>query len=198
MEPGPLVLTEKLIAEVAACVRSILARRFPSMPWPQRQDVEQEVLLKLCRMMENGKNIGHLRSYLWKVVATTALDALDQGQGVLSLEECLERAGSRALPEALIAISEERDLESRRHLESLLARLPEKRRIAVKLHLLGWDIERSAAWLGWSRAKVRHLLYRGLAQMKALGRRTRRPDEESEREEDGLPVERSVREVLPD
>lgn len=198
MEPGALVLTEKLIAEVAACVRSVLAHRFPTMPIPQRQDVEQEVLLKLCRMAENGKNIGHLKSYLWRAVFTTALDILDQGQGVLSLEECLERAGSGALPEALIEVSREADLESRRLLEGLVARLPEKRRIAVKLHFLGWDIERSAAWLGWSRAKVRHLLYRGLAQLKSMGGTRRPPAEESKREQDGLPVERSVREILPD
>lgn len=133
-----------------------------------------------------------------RVAVTTALDVLDQGQGTLSLEECLERAGSGALPGALIEASRESNLESRQLLESLLARLPEKRRVTVKLHLLGWDIERSAAWLGWSRAKVRHLLYRGLAQLKAMGRKTRPPAEESAREEDGLPVERSVREILPD
>lgn len=178
MEPGTLVLTEKLIAEVAACVRSVLAHRFPAMPVPQRQDVEQEVLLKLCRMAENGKKIGHLKSYLWRVVFTTALDILDQGQGTLSLEECLERDGSGALPGALIAPPEEAAMECRSHLEGLLLRLPEKRRIAVKLHLLGWDLERSAAWLGWSKAKVRHLLYRGLAQLKSLSRPDRPPAEE--------------------
>jgi RNA polymerase sigma factor (sigma-70 family) len=198
MNPGDLVLTEKLITEVAACVRSVLARKFPSMPLPQRQDVEQEVLLKLCRMAENGKTIVHLRSYLWKVVATTALDILEPEQGTLSLEEFLEKAGSKALPEAMLTASREEALEGRRHLESLLAGLPERRRIVVKLHLAGWDIERSAAWLGWTQAKTRHLLYRGLATLKEMSRRARQMKEENEREADGLPVERCVREGLSD
>jgi RNA polymerase sigma factor (sigma-70 family) len=195
MERGTLNLTERLIAEAVRITRAALARRYPSLSFPQRQDVEQEVLLKLCRMARDGKNLEYPGSYLWKVVATTALDLLEAEQGTASLEECLEKAGPRALPGALISASGEGAVESRRRMESLLAGLPERRRIVVKLHLDGWDIDRSAAWLGWSKATVRHLLYRGLAQLRKA---EKSEDEDHEGGRAGLSIGGGVREGLPD
>jgi len=149
----------------------------------------------------DGKILDHPSSYLWKVVATTALDVLETEWGSVSLEEYLRKAGSKALPRALLAASGEGAVESRRGMDGLLSGLPERRRIVVKLHLAGWDIDRSADWLGWSKATVRHLLYRGLAQMKKAGRsqdESERREREHESGKDGLPVGGRIREGLPD
>jgi RNA polymerase sigma factor (sigma-70 family) len=190
------ILTDKLIAEISACIRSVLARKFPEMSLPQREDVEQNVMIKLCRMARDGKKIDHLTSYLWRVVTTTALDWLEAAGGTVSLEECLEKGGFHGLPEGILVASDEDAFEARRGLEDLLASLPEKRRLVVKLQMAGWDIEESAAWLGWTPAKVRHLLYRGLGQMKKMRREAR--EKENEGKESGLPVAGRVREGLPD
>ena len=44
--------------------------------------------------------------------------------------------------------------------------LPERRRAVLELHLTGQDIEQMAGRLGWSSHRVRHLLYRGLGDVR--------------------------------
>jgi RNA polymerase sigma-70 factor (ECF subfamily) len=44
--------------------------------------------------------------------------------------------------------------------------LPERRRAVLRLHLTGAGIEQMAGRLGWSSNRVRHLLYRGLGDVR--------------------------------
>jgi len=189
-------MTEREIADLLRCVRAVLARKFPGLPQADREDIEQEVMLKLARMAQDGKNIDHPASYLWRVATTTALDCLEARGRAVSLESYLEKAGPAGLPEALLVASAQGEVEGRRHLESLLAGLPRKRRIVLKLHLAGLDLEESAAFLGWTQATVRHLLYRGLDQLRKAARESRRGSEE--RGQEPLPLAGRDREGLPD
>jgi len=50
--------------------------------------------------------------------------------------------------------------------ERALLVLPESRRAVVRLHLRGYDREEIASLLGWSEAKTRNLLYRGLDDLR--------------------------------
>ena len=54
-----------------------------------------------------------------------------------------------------------------RRLFRALAILPAARRAAVKLHVLGYHRHEIAEVLGWTEAKTRNLLYRGLADLRA-------------------------------
>src|SRR5206468_481750 len=47
-----------------------------------------------------------------------------------------------------------------------LARLPDNRRRAVGLHLEGWSSQEIGDLLGWTEAKARNLLYRGLGDLR--------------------------------
>jgi DNA-directed RNA polymerase specialized sigma24 family protein len=47
-----------------------------------------------------------------------------------------------------------------------MARLPENRRRAVVLHLRGYRTEEIAQRAGWSNAKARNLVYRGLSDLR--------------------------------
>lgn len=196
MDQGRYTLTAALIAEISRCTRTVLARKFPGCSRAAREDIEQEVLLKLCRMAENGKKIDNLSSYLWKAVTTTALDWMEPERGTISLDGYLEKAGPDRLPEDLLVVSGQEEIEFRRHLESLLERLPQKRRLVLKLHLAGLGLEETADHLGWSLPKVRHLFYRAMDQLKKMIRESR--EDEDEAGEDLLSVERGVREILPD
>jgi RNA polymerase sigma factor (sigma-70 family) len=44
--------------------------------------------------------------------------------------------------------------------------LPQRKRIVILLHINGLDLEEMAEFLGWSQNTVRHLLYRGLTELK--------------------------------
>jgi DNA-directed RNA polymerase specialized sigma24 family protein len=46
--------------------------------------------------------------------------------------------------------------------------LPERRRAVLRLHLTGAGIEQMAGRLGWSSNRVRHLLYRGLGDVRKI------------------------------
>jgi RNA polymerase sigma factor (sigma-70 family) len=172
------IMTEREIAEILRCVRAVLSRKFPGLPRADREDIEQDVMVKLARMARDGKNLDYPASYLWRVATTTALDCLEAKGRATSLDSYLEKAGPRSLPEGLVAASAEGEIEGRRHLESLLDEMPQRRRVVLKLHLAGLDLEETAAFLGWTKAMVRHLLYRGLNQLQKAARESRRKSEE--------------------
>ncbi len=63
------------------------------------------------------------------------------------------------------------DVEEREGLERIaraVDALPEARRAVVRMHLAGYERGEIAALLGWTDGKTRNLLYRGLADLRAL------------------------------
>jgi RNA polymerase sigma factor (sigma-70 family) len=168
MDLEALIRDERFIASLSASIHNIICANFPSTTPDEREDIDQEVKLKLLKMASDGKKIGNIRSYLWRVVCTTALDAiakrldaLPRGgaspEGELRLFDLLDLA----TPERLM----ERE-ELRRMIEEAIERLPERRRLVIKLHLAGMSIDEAAEFLAWTENRVRHLLYRGLADLK--------------------------------
>ena len=162
MKPESTVETEIFLSEVSQTVRAVLARRFPALPWNEREDIEQEVRLKLWKIRTRGKKIDHPGSYLWKVVYTTALDLLDGKGKEIPLDAA---SGSEREPRTEVDRSV---ADQRLDLEHRLDALPLNRRIVIKLGLAGLELEEIAAHLGWSRARVRHLHYRGLNDLKTM------------------------------
>jgi len=154
-----LFATKQLLEDMARSIRKILFARFSRLTPAEREDVEQEVKLKLWRAVSCGKKIDNWRSYVWKAVATTALDVLEAKQGLCSLEEQADLPGLRAGDGGK---SSDRKLELEKAAESLSP----KRRSVVKMYLQGTDLARIAATLCWSEPKTRHLLYRGLKDLK--------------------------------
>ncbi|MEM7588217.1 MAG: sigma factor-like helix-turn-helix DNA-binding protein, partial [Acidobacteriota bacterium] len=51
-------------------------------------------------------------------------------------------------------------------LERCLTRLAQNRQQAVRLYLQGFTVTEAAELLGWSRAKARHLTYRGREELR--------------------------------
>jgi RNA polymerase sigma factor (sigma-70 family) len=199
MTPWPMPETEKLLVEISSSIRAIMARRFPSLTISEREDVEQDVRLKLWKIWTSGKKIDRLESYLWKVVYTTALDLLEGKRNEIPLEAAC--GPGRPAGEPAVKIDWE-DADARLDLNRRLEALPQNRRLVVKLHLAGMDLAETAAHLGWSRAKVRHLFYRGLDDLKRMiGKEKSGNENKSEGEDDGrrqklLSAKRRVREVF--
>ncbi len=157
MDFSRLARTPEFIEELSRSVRAILLRRFPGISGQDLEDIEQEVKLKIWKMAAGGKNIRYFRSYLWKVVYTTALDALDGRLDRLLEEEQGTSEGVDSSAESL-----DRVLALREAIEEL----PPGRKQVVNLHLDGLGLEESAARLGWSKNRVRHLFYRARTELK--------------------------------
>jgi RNA polymerase sigma factor (sigma-70 family) len=61
------------------------------------------------------------------------------------------------------------DVEARElaaQIDAALETLPADRRVAVRLHLAGYDRDDIARSLGWSEARTRNLVYRGLEDVR--------------------------------
>jgi RNA polymerase sigma-70 factor (ECF subfamily) len=163
--------TEKFLSEISLTVRTVLARKFPTLPWNEKEDIEQEVRLKLWKILTSGKKLDRPGSYLWKVVYTTALDLLNGKGKELPLDAA---SGMKREPRAEVdwpGADQMLDLDRR------LEALSRNRRIVLKLGLTGLDLGEIAVHLGWSRARVRHLHYRGLNDLKKMIQREREDDD---------------------
>lgn len=172
MDLETLLSTKAFLDEVSLSIRNILLAHFPEMSREEKEDIDLEVKLKLWKKTAHGKKIDNLRSYLWRVVYTTALDLVGERIAHLSLEnlvECSEKARANP-PEILSLDSDIEGRESKLVLGQAIDSLPERRREVLRLYLEGLDIPRIASRLQWRENQVRHLLYRGLAEIrKKLG-----------------------------
>lgn len=168
MELDQLIKTKQFLEEITSSVHSIISKKFPHLNGGDSEDIEQEVKLKIWKMVSNGKKIDNLKSYLWKVVYTTALDIMETQLKELPLETYLESMTSVSplfgeLGKTESGIEKE---ELKKILEKIIDSLPPKRRTVLKLHLAGMDLDEMADFLNWTHHKVRHLFYRGVQDLK--------------------------------
>lgn len=136
---------------------------------PDLEEVVQDLRIRLWRALgrPNEKNPAESPSYVYRAAMSAALDLLRRRRaGPLGRPVDLElvsntlpsRGGDSADDEAAQVAALGRALEQL---------LPE-RRVAVRLHLEGKSRDEIAELTGWSEARTRNLLYRGLADLKAI------------------------------
>ena len=158
---------DQFLEEISTSITKIIFANFPNLTREEREEVAQEVRLKILKMAEVGKKVDNLRSYIWKMVYTTALDVLNERIKSCPLEDLrYQRPSARSImdfdcPQSLLE-AKELDFLIGQTIDSL----PQRKRVVILLHLKGLDLEEMAEFLGWSQNTVRHLLYRGLAELK--------------------------------
>lgn len=157
---------EGIVSRFATMVRSVGARH--GLAESDLDEVVQEVRIRLWRSCQTSEQIRELgASYVYRTAATAALDLLRRrrargGARTDSVDDHAERltVATAGAPEAL----EAQDLE--RQILAALEHLPESRRAVLRMYLSGYDREEIATLLGWTEAKTRNLLYRGLADLR--------------------------------
>ena len=157
---------EALVSRFAAMVRSVGARH--GLSDADLDEVVQEVRIRLWRAGHSGEQIGALgASYVYRSATSAALDLIRRRRA---------RGGDRtdSVDEHVDELEAERGAtdelareELERHVLAALDALPLSRRTVVRLYLSGYEREEIAELLGWTEAKTRNLLYRGLADLRA-------------------------------
>ena len=175
MDNKKLLTTGIILDDMAVSIRNIIYASFPGTSLQEREDIEQEAKLKIWRMISNGKNIDNFRSYLWKVVYTTALGIIEKRLQNMSEEE-IQKMVDSARPARFSEAGPEflcQNEEMKMELSKAIEMLPSRRRSVVRLWLSDMNLAEIAAYLGWGGNQVRHLLYRGIEEVKGnMAKRT--------------------------
>jgi len=157
-----------LLDEISLSVKKIIFASFPGLTEEEKEEIGQDVKLKILKMASRGKKIANLRSYIWKMVYSTALDVIACRSRALCLDDVL-KSHAPPLQTYLDKLTPEYLYEEKELLAfagKALDALPPRRRAAVLFHLQGLSLEETAVYLDESVNAVRHLVYRGLDDLK--------------------------------
>jgi len=167
MDLESLLGTKEFLDELTVSIRNIILSSFPNLTPQEKEEVDLEVKLKLWRMVSRGKKIDNLRSYLWRVVYTTSLDLIEERKDYLPIDKVLSATRrDESMPEELTSPDNTHVGEYIHQLDEAMDALPARRKAVAKLYLAGEGIPAIAGSLGWRENQVRHLLYRGLADIR--------------------------------
>lgn len=160
---------EGVVSKFAALVRGVGRRH--RLSEADLDDVMQEVRIRLWRASagrgQGGEQIEQVSaSYVYRTAMSAAIDLLRRrrargAERTVTLDDVEEPASDASDPARSVEESE---------LAALLAQAIEaitpSRRPVVRMYLAGYAREEVAALMGWSEAKTRNLLYRGLADLR--------------------------------
>ena len=128
-------------------------------------DISQEVILKVWKVINNEKKIKHYSSYIKKVVNSTIIDYLRKSR---RQQQVISSKMQEKIFEKQEAFREKEDPKNIlvKKVYSAIDNLIESRKKVVKLHLLDLTIEEISVLFNWTEDKTRNLLYRGLSDLK--------------------------------
>jgi RNA polymerase sigma-70 factor (ECF subfamily) len=162
---GLKVSWEEALGSFERLLSSVLARLCPREPASKLSDIRQDARLRLWRALQGEREIRNTTSYMYRVAVSATLDALRSAKGLR--EEVLDGDGAAGSGEPQASPEELADRRERTgQVLRALAALPERKRRCVGLHLQGMTTTEIAELLGWSEAKARNLLYRGLHELR--------------------------------
>jgi len=139
-------------------------------------EVVQEVRVRLWRARPTSETISGLGvSYVYRTAMSAALEVVRRKRGpgpAMSLHDDRDdQNGSDALTTVAFAARGPEDALARSELAQAVSEevrgLSDARRTVVRLYLVGYSRDEIAQMVGWSEAKTRNLIYRGLADLRA-------------------------------
>ena len=167
---------DDLLTAYGAFLRNAVRRLCPTSLGVSIDEIEQDARIRLWHALERERNITDPASYLYRIAATAAIDAMrrirarrEQQLDDIPADESGTAPVFTALspaarsPEQLAA-----DRQTGDRIRDALSELPENRRRAVGLHLQGFTSTEIGRLLGWSEPKARNLTHRGLKDLRRL------------------------------
>lgn len=162
---GPL---ESLVERFSRMLLAVGRRR--GLRGAELDELRQDVRIRLWRALESGERMESVRaSYVYRTAMSAALDMIRRRRAGTTLELADDApADAEAVavaPDGPAAV-DAGELAAR--IEDAVGQLAEPRDVVVRLYLSGYAREEIADLLGWTEAKTRNLLYRGLADLRGL------------------------------
>lgn len=156
---------ESVLARFGGVVRTVAARYRLSAA--DRDDLIQEVRVRLWRALEVERIESIPASYLYRTATSAALDLIRRRRA--TREEPLDEIESSA--PGLVAMAPRPDQRAQLsdlalRIERAIETIPASRRPVVRMYLAGYGSTEIGELMGWTEAKARNLLYRGLADLR--------------------------------
>lgn len=169
---------EQLFLQHQTLIKKAVAKQSVNIHGITAEDVQQEVSIKLLKLLQDDRQIDNLSSYIYKITANVVIDLARKQQKHLQEtampdstdEENLqpELMSEQPLPDRLLS-NQELQAQILQAIESL----PESRRIAVKMRLQGYSVKEMCEMTGWAFYKAENLSKRSMTalkeQLKKLG-----------------------------
>jgi RNA polymerase sigma-70 factor (ECF subfamily) len=161
----------RLLEEHGSWLRRTVQRKCPRHLVIDPAEIEQDVIVRVWRALERESELRAPASFLYRVIATALVDAVRRRRArpedplVLQSDDHSQAVSE---PPALGPSPElaARHAETLREVDKVLAAMPDRRRLAVRLHLQGFDTTEIGRLAGWSEPKARNLVYRGLDELR--------------------------------
>lgn len=159
---------DTVLTRFGGMVRAIGARY--RLPEAELEELVQEVRLRLWSALGTSERIeAASSSYLYRASVSAAIDVIRRGRqrgerevaldGALPLDTLADDAGR---PDCA---AERAELAAQ--VERALTTIPRSREAVVRMYLAGYGSGEIAEIMGWTEAKARNLVYRGLADLRA-------------------------------
>lgn len=157
----------EVLDRFAARIHAQIASNALSLHGIDPEDVEQEVRIRLWKVIERDPNADLPASYIQRVVATTIIDAVRRAQvraaePLPDVDDGIEYPASTPGPEHMA--SDQRAVEA---VARCMAELPARRRRPLQLYLEGFGLQEAADVCGLTLDAARKLIYRGLDDVRA-------------------------------
>jgi len=164
---------KEIIDKFSSLIRYVILKNLHKTDDVDLEDIEQEVKLRIWKFIKKGKIVEKLPSYIKRVAYTVTVDELRKMR-----KQCPARQSnilkniylfSNSVINEKGINSPERLLEEKElilSLRELIGRLSNNRKQVLKLYLKGMSIEEICELFNWDKTKVRHLLYRGINDIK--------------------------------
>lgn len=132
-------------------------------------EVVQELRLRMWKSLGTAELIRRAKaSYIYRTAISASIDII-RGRRARRFE----MPADDAIVEAALDTRRRTDARLDQHelaeaVHRAIALLAESRRAVVRMHLAGYERNEIAELLGWTEAKTRNLLYRGLADLRQI------------------------------
>jgi len=171
MKMGEKKISElkELIENISDSIKLTIWKIFPEINNLDKEDIEQEVKIKVWKLISSGGKISHFPSYIKRMVYTTTMDLMrKRGRKIdkINYEQKSLSQLKACVTDTPDFIIEKKEL--RLIIEGAINLLAEKRKTVLKLYLTGMNMNEMAEFLNWTQKKVEHLLYRGLDDLKKI------------------------------
>jgi len=165
---------QALLDAYGSFLRSAVRRLCPASLGVTVEEIEQDARIRLWHALRRERKIGDPASYLYRIAATAAIDAVRRvrARRETQMDSIVGPDGSPAVPPPAVSTGRTpeqlvADQQLSDRIATAVARLPANRRRAVGLHLQGFTSTEIGQLLGWTEPKARNLTHRGLKDVRA-------------------------------